>query len=140
VGDRPRGDARISRPASYPPRCTAPGAEPRWGTPVASYVAGPSPDARPLGGLASEDDRSAVASALTGDIRDYKPGARADKPIAPLMIYALALTRLVRGLRLFDIKCASLHERTGRDTPVQIVKTAIFGKNIPHERYRGREQ
>jgi ATP-dependent exoDNAse (exonuclease V) beta subunit len=27
-------------------------------------------------------------------ILDYKPGARADKPIAQLMIYALALTRL----------------------------------------------
>jgi PD-(D/E)XK nuclease superfamily len=38
-------------------------------------------------------------------ILDYKPGARADKPIAQLMIYALALTRLA-GLRLFDIKCA----------------------------------
>jgi transposase-like protein len=39
-------------------------------------------------------------------ILDYKPGARADHPIAQLMIYALALTRLVTGLRLFDIKCA----------------------------------
>ena len=29
-------------------RCTAPGMEPRRGTPVASYVAGPAPDARPL--------------------------------------------------------------------------------------------
>ncbi|HVH76562.1 MAG TPA: hypothetical protein VM755_16720 [Stellaceae bacterium] len=38
-------------------------------------------------------------------ILDYKPGARADKPIAQLMIYALALTRLT-GLRLFDIKCS----------------------------------
>lgn len=38
-------------------------------------------------------------------ILDYKPGGRADKPIAQLMIYALALTRLA-GLRLFDIKCA----------------------------------
>jgi len=38
-------------------------------------------------------------------ILDYKPGARGDKPIAQLMIYALALTRLA-GLRLFDIKCA----------------------------------
>jgi len=39
-------------------------------------------------------------------ILDYKPGARADHPIAQLMIYALALTRLVPGLKLFDIKCA----------------------------------
>lgn len=43
-------------------------------------------------------------------ILDYKPGARADKPIAQLMIYALALTRLVPGLRLFDIKCAWFDE------------------------------
>ena len=42
-------------------------------------------------------------------ILDYKPGARADKPIAQLMIYALALTKLA-GLRLFDIKCAWFDE------------------------------
>jgi ATP-dependent exoDNAse (exonuclease V) beta subunit len=42
-------------------------------------------------------------------ILDYKPHARADKPIAQLMIYALALTRLA-GLRLFDIKCAWFDE------------------------------
>lgn len=47
MGDRPRGEARISRTAPYR-RCAAPGAEPRWGTPVASYVAGLAPDARPL--------------------------------------------------------------------------------------------
>lgn len=39
-------------------------------------------------------------------ILDYKPDARTNKPIAQLAIYALALTRLVPGLRLFDIKCA----------------------------------
>jgi hypothetical protein len=33
---------------------------------------------------------------------DYKPDARTNKPIAQLTIYALALTRLVPGLRLFD--------------------------------------
>ena len=43
-------------------------------------------------------------------ILDYKPGARADHPIAQLMIYALALTRLVPGLKLFDIKCAWFDE------------------------------
>jgi ribosomal protein L37AE/L43A len=42
-------------------------------------------------------------------ILDYKPGARADHPIAQLMIYALALTKLA-GLRLFDIKCAWFDE------------------------------
>jgi predicted RNA-binding Zn-ribbon protein involved in translation (DUF1610 family) len=39
-------------------------------------------------------------------ILDYKPDARTNKPFAQLTIYALALTRLVPGLRLFDIKCA----------------------------------
>lgn len=32
------------------------------------------------------------------------------RPIAQLLIYALALTRLVPGLRLFDIKCAWFNE------------------------------
>jgi transposase-like protein len=39
-------------------------------------------------------------------ILDYKPDARTNKPIAQLAIYALALTRLIPGLKLFDIKCA----------------------------------
>jgi hypothetical protein len=43
-------------------------------------------------------------------ILDYKPDARTSKPIAQLTIYALALTRLVPGLRLFDIKCAWFNE------------------------------
>ena len=42
-------------------------------------------------------------------ILDYKPDARTNKPIAQL-IYALALTRLVPGLKLFDIKCAWFNE------------------------------
>ena len=42
-------------------------------------------------------------------ILDYKPDARTNKPIAQLMLYALALTRLAR-LRLFDIKCAWFNE------------------------------
>jgi hypothetical protein len=32
------------------------------------------------------------------------------KPIAQLTIYALALTRLIPGLKLFDIKCAWFNE------------------------------
>jgi hypothetical protein len=36
-------------------------------------------------------------------VLDYKPDARTNKPIAQL---ALALTRWVPGLKLFDIKCA----------------------------------
>jgi hypothetical protein len=43
-------------------------------------------------------------------ILDYKPDARTNKPIAQLTTYALALTRLVPGLTLFDIKCAWFNE------------------------------
>jgi transposase-like protein len=43
-------------------------------------------------------------------ILDYKPDARTNRPIAQLMIYALALTHLVPGLKLFDIKCAWFNE------------------------------
>ena len=39
-------------------------------------------------------------------ILDYKPDARTNKPIAQLAIYALALTRLIPDLKLFDIGCA----------------------------------
>jgi hypothetical protein len=63
-----------------------------------------------------------AAGALTGHIDflqvrnravhilDYKPDARTNRPIAQLTIYALALTKLVPGLRLFDIKCAWFNE------------------------------
>jgi hypothetical protein len=43
-------------------------------------------------------------------ILDYKPDARTNRPIAQLTVYALALTKLVPGLRLFDIKCAWFNE------------------------------
>ena len=43
-------------------------------------------------------------------VLDYKPDAGTNKPIAQLAIYALALTRLVPGLKLFDIKCAWFNE------------------------------
>ena len=43
-------------------------------------------------------------------ILDYKPDARTSKPISQLAIYALALTRLVPGLKLFDITCAWFNE------------------------------
>jgi ATP-dependent exoDNAse (exonuclease V) beta subunit len=39
-------------------------------------------------------------------ILDHKPDARTNKPIAQLACYALALTRLVPGLALSDIRCA----------------------------------
>ena len=68
---------------------------------------------------ARQDDRQRV---ITGHIDflqvrngavhilDYKPDARTNKPIAQLAIYSLALTRLVPGLKLFDIKCAWFNE------------------------------
>ena len=43
-------------------------------------------------------------------ILDYKPDARTNRPIVQLTVYALALTTLVPGLRLFDIKCAWFNE------------------------------
>ena len=43
-------------------------------------------------------------------ILDYKPDARTDRPVAQLTIYALALTKLIPGLKLFDIKCAWFNE------------------------------
>jgi transposase-like protein len=43
-------------------------------------------------------------------VLDYKPDAGTNKPIAQLAIYALALTRRVPGLKLFDIKCAWFNE------------------------------
>jgi hypothetical protein len=47
VGDRTGGRANVRRTTSS--RCAEPGVEhERWGTPVASYVAGLTPDARPL--------------------------------------------------------------------------------------------
>ena len=44
-------------------------------------------------------------------ILDYKPDARTNKPIPQLAIYALALTRRIPGLKLFDIKCAWFNEQ-----------------------------
>jgi len=42
-------------------------------------------------------------------ILDYKPNAMRERPIAQLMIYALALSRRT-GLRLFDFTCAWFDE------------------------------
>jgi plasmid stabilization system protein ParE len=42
-------------------------------------------------------------------ILDYKPGANKEKPIAQLMVYALALSRRT-GLRLYDFVCAWFDE------------------------------
>ena len=43
-------------------------------------------------------------------ILDYKPGAIHERPIAQLMVYALALSRRT-GLRLFDFTCAWFDDR-----------------------------
>jgi hypothetical protein len=43
-------------------------------------------------------------------ILDYKPGAMHERPIAQLMVYALALSRRT-GLRLFDFTCAWFDDR-----------------------------
>ena len=58
-------------------------------------------------------------------ILDYKPDARTNKPIAQLAIYALALTRLVPGLKLFDIKCAWFNE----DEYCEFFPRLLFAKN-----------
>jgi transposase-like protein len=42
-------------------------------------------------------------------ILDYKPGAKREKPIEQLTLYALALSRLT-GLRIYDFKCAWFDE------------------------------
>jgi hypothetical protein len=47
-------------------------------------------------------------------ILDYKPDARTNKPIAQLAIYALALTRLIPCLKLFDIVRAVRRARPTR--------------------------
>ncbi len=62
----------------------------------------------------------AYASAFADPLQDPKVGvrgtcakklvARTNRPVAQLSIYVLALTRLVPGLRLFDIKCARCNE------------------------------
>lgn len=43
-------------------------------------------------------------------IFDYKSDALRNKPFARLTIYVLALTRVVPGLRLCDIKCGWFNE------------------------------
>jgi transposase-like protein len=77
----------------------------------------PRQEVNPANGRAAHKPRSITGhidflQARNGAIHilDYKPDARTNKPIAQLTIYALALTRLVPGLRLFDIKCAWFNE------------------------------
>ena len=65
----------------------------------------PLDDAEPIGG---HIDFLQIRNGLV-HILDYKPGAKKERPIGQLMIYALALSRLT-GLRLFDFKCAWFDE------------------------------
>src|SRR5437773_8976725 len=58
----------------------------------------------------SPDTSISCSCAMALFYLDYKPDARTNKPIAQLTIYALALTRLIPGLKLFDIKCAWFNE------------------------------
>jgi len=46
---------------------------------------------------------------IEAHILDYKPHAAREKPIAQLMVYALALSRRT-GLRLYDFTCAWFDE------------------------------
>jgi transposase-like protein len=68
-----------------------------------------SPEAAPDASITGHIDFLQVRNGAV-HILDYKPDARTNRPIAQLTIYALALTKLVPGLRLFDIKCAWFNE------------------------------
>ena len=64
-------------------------------------------------------------------ILDYKPGAIHERPIAQLMVYALALSRRT-GLRLFDFTCAWFDDRHYFEFyPLHVVH-----KRRPRRRYR----
>lgn len=61
-------------------------------------------------------------------ILDYKPGAKKDKPIAQLTIYALALARLT-GLRLYDFTCAWFDDKDYYEFyPLQVVHKRASGR------------
>jgi hypothetical protein len=47
-----------------------------------------------------------LAPCTSSHVLDYKPDARTGKLIAQLAIHAPALTRLVPGVKLFNINCA----------------------------------
>src|SRR3981189_2775846 len=74
-------------------------------------------------------------------ILDYKPDARTNKPIAQLAIYALALTRLMPGLKLFDIKCAWFNEEEYCEMfPRTLFQSAAHGRRLGFGRDIGRAQ
>src|SRR3546814_20166011 len=61
----------------------------------------------PIDGAATLTGNIDVLQIRNGKVHilDYKPGANKEKPIAPLMVYALAISRRT-GLKLFDLFCA----------------------------------
>src|SRR5580700_7128367 len=77
--------------------------EARWGISLAAKV--PRADRTITGHIDFLQVRNGAVHLL-----DYKPDAMTNKPIAQLAIYALALTRQVPSLKLFDIKCAWFNE------------------------------
>ncbi|HTV26203.1 MAG TPA: PD-(D/E)XK nuclease family protein [Xanthobacteraceae bacterium] len=68
-----------------------------------------APDALPDASITGHIDFLQVRNGAV-HILDYKPDARTNRPIAQLTTYALALTKRVPGLKLFDIKCAWFNE------------------------------
>ena len=68
-------------------------------------------------------------------IVDYQPGARKEKPIVQLMVYALALSRRT-GLRLFDFSCSWFdHDHYYEFFPLHVVhKRKRRGSKMPLSR------
>ena len=65
----------------------------------------------PIDGAATLTGHIDVLQIRNGKVHilDYKPGANKEKPIAQLMVYALAISRRT-GIKLFDIVCAWFDE------------------------------
>lgn len=62
-------------------------------------------------------------------IVDYKPGAKREKPIVQLMVYALALSRRT-GLRLYDFVCSWFDEKHYYEFyPLHVVHKLDRGRN-----------
>jgi len=69
-------------------------------------------------------------------IMDYKPGAKREKPIGQLTIYALALSRLT-GIRLFHFKCGWFDDKDYFEFfPLHVVYKLKKGKRLPKEQTR----
>jgi hypothetical protein len=70
-------------------------------------------------------------------VLDYEPGARLERPIAQLMVYALALSRRT-GLKLFDFVCAWFDEHDYFEFyPLHVVhKHRTVRDDARHTRFR----